>query len=136
MTSGWNPTTNGKQERLNRVTVDTLRKLSENDTSKWNLWIPSVMISYNSRVNSNTNFSPFELIFGRSMNTFENYRVLPAASDLNNLIERCEEINKLVNQTLPKALKNLKEKQEVQKMIQEERNNVSDQILKPGTFVM
>ena len=110
MTSGWNPTTNGKQERLNRVIVDTLRKLSENDTSKWNLWIPSVMISYNSRVNSNTNFSPFELIFGRSMNTFENYRVLPEASDLDNLIERSEEINNLVNQTLPKALKNLREK--------------------------
>ena len=36
VTSGWNPTTNGKQERLNRVIFDTLRRLSENDTSKWN----------------------------------------------------------------------------------------------------
>jgi len=91
-TSGWNPITNGKTERMNRTIIDSLRKLSEADTSKWIDYVPYVMLAYNTRIHSTTNYSPFELVFGRQSNKFQNWTNLPTATDVANLINRANEI--------------------------------------------
>jgi hypothetical protein len=49
-----------------------LRKHTEQNQKECNLWIPFVLMAYRSRIHSVTGFSPFELLFGRKMNTWGN----------------------------------------------------------------
>ena len=61
-TIGWNPTGNAKVERVHGSIKPTLRGL---DGTDWAKYLPSKVFYYNIAVNRMTNFSPFELFFGR-----------------------------------------------------------------------
>jgi hypothetical protein len=134
-TSAYNPRVNGKVERFNRTFVDTLRKYAELDPDNWNIWVPFVLIAYRSRVNTTTGFTPHELIFGRSMNEFENWCDKPGIEERLALQQRTEQIKKLFTVTHAEALINIKDKQKYQKEIQNKRQNVLNNELEPGTIV-
>ena len=76
ITSAYNPRTNGQTERVNQTIMTALRKHTEADQNNWHLWLDYVVFSYNSRVHSSTNFTPFELMFGRKVNKFESWKTL------------------------------------------------------------
>ena len=73
VTSPYHPKTNGLTEKFNGTLVSSLRKHVENDPVTWPHWIPYVLLAYRSRINSITGFTPFQLMFGRSVNTFEDF---------------------------------------------------------------
>jgi len=135
-TSGWNPSTNGKCERLNRTLIDCLRKHSETNTSIWPEWIPSIILAYNSRVHSTTGYTPFELVFGRRMNHFENWAAKKPIEDVVALQNRVDEIHKLVVNDHQTVIALVKEKQFVQKQTQDSNKTITESILTPGTTVM
>lgn len=60
---------NGQIERVNRVILSIISKLSAEDTSKWYKFVPQVQKVINSHINCSTKKSPFEIMFGTKMHT-------------------------------------------------------------------
>jgi len=58
LTSSWRPSTNGACERLNQSLIEALSKHTENNQLDWPKWLPFVVLAYNTRVHSSTNFTP------------------------------------------------------------------------------
>ncbi|XP_043263448.1 uncharacterized protein LOC122403783 [Colletes gigas] len=63
-TSGYRPQTNGSLERSHHVLTEYLKHYM-NSYEDWDLLIPFAMFSYNTSVHEATDFTPFELIFGK-----------------------------------------------------------------------
>ena len=63
-TSGYRPQTNGSLERSHIVLTEYLKHYMDN-YEDWDLLIPFAMFSYNTSVHEATNFTPYELIFGK-----------------------------------------------------------------------
>ena len=124
VTSAYNPRTNGHTERFNGTLINSLKKHTETNPLDWPKWIPFVLMAYRSRIHSNTNFSPYELVFGRRMNYFENWEP-QIPNDFNDaILERTKEIKKMVEQDQPKAVETISKNQEKQKVIQDSAVNV------------
>jgi len=73
VTAAYNPRTNGLTERFNQTLINSLRAHAEAHTEDWDFWLPFVLICYRNRVHSVTKFSPFELMFGKKMNKFQDF---------------------------------------------------------------
>jgi transposase InsO family protein len=73
VTSAYHPNTNGQTERFNLTLISALRKHCEAHPSDLYKWIPYVLMSYRTRIHSTTGYSPFFLMFGREMLTFQNW---------------------------------------------------------------
>ncbi len=97
VTSLYNPRTNGLTERFNQTLFDALRKHTETCPNDWHLWIPFVLLSYRTRVNSITGFSPLELTYGGRMNTFDfdHKKLDPNEEEHEAVVARSQEIKKL-----------------------------------------
>ena len=73
---GWNhtfctayhPQSNGQTERFNCTFVVQLAKLTDRESNNWDQYLHSIVFAYNTGVHSTTNFSPFELTYGRQAN--------------------------------------------------------------------
>ncbi|CAB0034829.1 unnamed protein product [Trichogramma brassicae] len=63
-TSSYRPQTNGSLERSHGPLVDFIRTYSEN-YDDWDRLTPFATFTYNTSVHSATNFTPFELVYGR-----------------------------------------------------------------------
>jgi hypothetical protein len=46
------------------------------DPQQWHKWLPYVLLAYRTRIHSSSGFTPFQLMFGREMNMFEDYKTL------------------------------------------------------------
>ena len=93
------------------------------------------MISYRSRINSTTKYSPYELVFGTIMNTFD------PIPDQNSNIEtdiftRAKELKELIETKRPDSLKNIEKSQLNQAKVQDNRANVQLEPLATDTNVM
>ena len=131
ITSPYHPQTNGLTERFNGTFISSLKKHAENEPHKWDLWIPYVLLAYRTRVHSTTNFTPYELLFGRSMNTFEDFET----NDIKAIENRCLEIKNLIENKQVDAIETIKEKQEIQKRNQDSRPGVTTRRFNIGTQV-
>ena len=63
-TSGYCPQTNGSLERSHAPLMDFIRAYSEK-FDDWDSLAPFATFTYNTSVHSSTNFTPFELVYGR-----------------------------------------------------------------------
>ena len=63
-TSPYNPSSNGVTERLNSTIKNMLRKLCDNDSSKWEDVLHSCVFAYHCSLHSATLQSPFYLTYG------------------------------------------------------------------------
>jgi len=134
VTAAYNPRTNGMTERFNQTFIEALRKHAEKDQKKWHKWIPFILLAYNSRKHSSTGFTPFELMFGRKMNKFDDFTSTKSYSEVAELEQRANEIKSLIDkQDQAKAV--IAENQEVQKRAQNQALNLSDKVIEPGTLV-
>ena len=136
MTSSYNPRANGLTERANQSLISALRKHVETDHLSWPHWLDWVLFAYHTRVHSSTNFSPFELLFGRKANSFSDWKSKPDTSKILELEIRSNEIKNLFENTIQKAKTNIEKSQVRQKITQDKRHNVLDSDLKVGTKVM
>lgn len=138
VTSAYHPRTNGQTERLNATIVSSLRKHAIEDRSNWDKWIPYVLLAYRTRVHTSTNFTPFELMFGRQMFGFKDYKgtELIGNSDLTEAVyNRSLEIRKMVENIHQKAISNIDISKERQVKIQNNANKTSEKVLQPGIEV-
>jgi hypothetical protein len=96
-TAAYNPRTNGLTQRFNQTLCESLRKHAETNPLDWVKWLPYVLMCYRRRFHSVTGYSPFQLMFGRQMNHFGNWRVQESEDEQMALRYRPEEILKLIN---------------------------------------
>ena len=134
ISSADHPRTNGHCERFNQTLISALKKHSEEDPQKWNLWIPYVLMAYRTRIHSSSGFTPYELIFGRPMNTFEDWSEKSQNNELE-LWKRSVEIRQLVDKQL-KAKERIADKQIIQIEKQNNAHNIQENMFKEGTYVM
>ena len=64
----YHPQSNGLTERFNATFVIQLAKLTDRESNNWDQFLHSIVFAYNTGSHSSTNFSPFELLFGRQAN--------------------------------------------------------------------
>ena len=67
-TSGYRPQTNGSLERSHIVLTDYIKHYAS-DYDDWDRLLPFAMFAYNTSVHEATNFTPYELVFGRIART-------------------------------------------------------------------
>ncbi len=73
VTSAYHPQANGHTEKFNDTLINMLKKLAEENPDDWEKWLPFVLLAYRTRVHTTTGHTPFELMFGRTMNEFDDY---------------------------------------------------------------
>jgi RNase H-like domain found in reverse transcriptase/Reverse transcriptase (RNA-dependent DNA polymerase)/Ty3 transposon capsid-like protein/Integrase zinc binding domain/Chromo (CHRromatin Organisation MOdifier) domain/gag-polyprotein putative aspartyl protease len=136
VTSSYNPRTNGLTERFNQTLITSLRKHAEKEPEKWNHWIPYVLLAYRSRTQSSTGYSPFELLFGREMNSFESWSANSMkGTEEESLFERSIELRRLYENLYPKAHEKIQSSQEAQRKYQNARSKKLSKQIKNGTEV-
>jgi hypothetical protein len=65
--TGYHPETNGEVERANKTIKSILNCLVNSHKSDWDVYIDQICFAINSTVNSSTNITPNEVIFGRDL---------------------------------------------------------------------
>jgi len=131
VTSPYHPRTNGLTERFNGTLVTALKKHAENDPKGWPDWLPYILMAYRTRIYLTTNMTPFQLMFGRPMNNFENFKM---ESRKITCEDRATELRRLFEETQDDVIQRIKSKQEIQKEQQNKRMKISDH-LNVGTKV-
>ena len=66
-TAPYHPSANGTVECVNQTLANILRKISNSHISKWPLFLPVAVFSYNISVHSTTGHSLFELLYNLSL---------------------------------------------------------------------
>ncbi len=59
--------TDGQAENLNKTFIDQLSHHVSSSNRDWDLFLPYVVMQYNTKVHSSTKFSPYNLLFGHEM---------------------------------------------------------------------
>ena len=134
VTSPYHPQTNGLTEKFNHILVNSLRKFVEDDTKMLHKWIPFVLLSYRTKIHTRTNYTPFELMFGRRMNNFENWACDDISKEIKSINNRSTEIRKLV-ELHGDAAKNIAASKSAQMESQNNAQNVVKELIPIGTKV-
>ena len=66
-TTPYNPRCNGLCERINGVLKSMLRKICQERLKDWDRYLPAILFTYREVPQSSTGFSPFELLYGRTV---------------------------------------------------------------------
>ena len=101
----------------------------------WPHWLPFILLAYRSRIHSTTQTSPFRLMFGREINTFEDWRISPNELEAAELLKRSIMIKRQYEVEIPQTLKTIEKAQEKQKKNQDKRSNVTKTELVDGDKV-
>ena len=136
ITSAYHPRTNGQTERFNYTFIEALRKYTSEDNENWPKWVPFVLMAFRTRVHSTTGYTPFELMFGRKMNTFSDWRDSDEPpGDINELRNRAVEIKDLIENDHPSARANIEKSQEAQRKSQNTQHRITMDLVPIGTKV-
>ena len=64
--TAYHPQTNGVVERFNATFVPQISKLQDTESNNWDEYLPAVIFAYNSGIHRTTEFSPYQLLYGRT----------------------------------------------------------------------
>ena len=64
-TSSYHAQTNGQVEQMNQTLICMIGKLEDDKKAYWSLYLPEVLLAYNSTRSAVTGYSPHFLLFGR-----------------------------------------------------------------------
>jgi hypothetical protein len=133
VSSAYMPRSQGAIEVFMRTIADSMRKVAEADRDHWPDYLPMVLLSYRTKVHESHGMTPFELVFGKKANFFENWKNEKPNDEVNNLYMRTLEIKKLFEYTIPKAKQNLEKAQAKQKEQQNKRDHVTNERIPIGS---
>ena len=135
VTSAYHPNTNGQTERMNQTLILSLRKHCEAHPSDWFKWLPFILMSYRTRVHSATGLTPFFLMFGREMLTFNNWHHNKDINEVLAVEKRTAEIKNHFEANIPQTIVKIKAKQKSQIATQNATNTILSTPLPKDTTV-
>lgn len=135
LTSAYNPRTNGKCERMNKILINIVKKHAEENPEDWDLWIPFALMAYRSKINRTTKYSPFKLMFGREMNMFGDWAPEINEDESTAITKRAMELEKMFDSVIPEARGNVESAKIQQRRGQNQRSNILNEPLAQGTVV-
>ena len=62
----YHPQSNGMVERFNSTFVSQISKLQDAEHNNWDVYLQAVVFAYNTGIHKTTQFSPYELLYGRA----------------------------------------------------------------------
>ena len=117
-TSPYHPQTDGLVERFNQTLKAMLRKVAVEEGKDWDKFLPYLLFAYREVPQSSTGFSPFELLYGRTVRgpldvlreSWEGGRRSSESvvSHVLSMREKLEKMAELVQENLAKAQKQQK----------------------------
>lgn len=118
-TTPYNPKCNGMVERMNGTLKSMLRKMCIEEPRNWDRYIPALLFAYREVPQASTGFSPFELLYGRTlrgpMQVLKQLWTEEEGSDVRttyqyvfDLRNRLEETCSLARETVKKSQENYK----------------------------
>ena len=138
-TTPYHPMANGLNEKFNGTLKAMLRKMCQERPNDWDRYLPAVLFAYREVPQASTGFSPFELLYGRTVNgpvklLKELWTNVGDADDLHNTYEyvtrlrnRLEETCSLVENSLKEA--SVKYKHHYDKKARKKPFDVGDKVL-------
>ena len=99
MSSAYHPETDGSSERTNKTVIQCIRFAVERDQKGWVHALPKVRFDIMNTVNASTNFTPFQLRFGKSA------RILPPLMSLEDDEIRDVTAREIIEQMQPIQLR-------------------------------
>ena len=136
-TSPYHPQTNAACERMNSYIIQSIRAYNTKDQNDWPRLIPSIMMAYRcTPAVKSTELSPFQTLFGESMQTPADVALLPKKTLPNKLLayiqDRMYDI-KIFRET---AMNNIRRHQQEYKESHDLRKNAVDPQLVEGQLVL
>ena len=134
----YHPQSNGRVERAIQTVRHTIRKLLEGSSADWPLAVPFVQLTINRKINRRTGVSPFELMYGREMNGFQDFTndKLTAIEDMS-IDEWRDYQNKLISVIYPAcSARSSEEEDRYKKMLDRTRRFLLENKLPNNTLVL
>ena len=129
--SAYHPRSNGLAERNVQTVTHMLRKLIQGNKRNWDNYINLIQFYINNNINKIHASAPFELMFGRKCNAFEDYRNAAVNEDH---MEQSELFNRMQNVVLPAINKKIVDTQIATKTNFDNKKN--EVFFKVNDFVM
>jgi hypothetical protein len=90
ISSAYNPQTNGKVERFNRVLSESLKVIANErqlkfneENATWDLYLPFIAAAHNNKKSRTTNLSPNEIVYGRRIKLPHHIEINDIEQDMN-----------------------------------------------------
>lgn len=98
------PRGNGQVERINRIIIPMLAKMSNDDPTKWFRHTSRLQTILNSTTTRSTGKTPFEMLIGVEMRTNEDQELAEQLEEAlrNDFMERLQELRKLAKENIVK----------------------------------
>lgn len=134
--AAYNPRADGKVERAVGSTLLIIKKLLHGHQEAWSLYVDFAQLSFNLKIASLTNSSPFVLMFGRRANELKDFTADPPmrSIDLDAWKEHQDKLTALVFPAVSERIK--AEKQKMVKKFERIRKAVMADPLPAGARVM
>ena len=133
--SPYNPRADGKVERSIGTIMGIIKKLLHGTNHDWPCFVPFAQMTFNQKVSSLTNSSPFTLMFGRSFNELKDYsseEIRPI--DLELWKEHQHKILSLIYPAISEKV--LVSKQKMVQSLNNHRRQLTSNSIPPGAVVM
>ena len=104
-TSGYHPQSNGSLERSHLILTEFIRQYIEK-YEDWDKIVPFAVFSYNTSNHESTNFTPYELVFGklaRTPSSFPSNRTETYTSYMSELVTRLNDLRAFATESLIKS---------------------------------
>lgn len=133
-TSAYKPACNGRVEVMNNILGKSLRAHCEGCQEKWVNYLPGILLGLRMSVNSTTQYSPFYLMFGRTMRIPIDCALLPKDFLSISTKQHLSEIQDAIKVSVEVAKENTTKAKEKQKQQHDKKAEIPD--FKIGQKVM
>ena len=135
--SPYNPRADGKVERTIGTVTSIIKKLLHGTVKHWPLFVPFAQLTFNQKISSLTNSSPFALMFGRQLNELKDYSNNSEELSTINLDDWRQHQERILSVIFPAISTRIKfVKDRMIASLDKHRRLLNEKSIPPGAIVM